>query len=200
MPLPTPSVSALQVLSLVASALPKVNPPVPIYAILASDTFVPLAVPSSWGEFSPKYDVQMSDYPQEQGAFQPYNKVRRPQVVTVTMVKTGSDIARFAWLAAIRQMEANYPTQLYTLISPQDVFVDYALSVLSYETRPDRGSNMLYLTLVFTQVPIITPAVGAYLNTLVPAAGPVQQIGQIFTNAADAATTALINAKSFIGL
>ena len=134
----------------------------------------------------------------ETGAFALYNKVRRPQTVTVTLIKTGSDLARFAWLAAVRQAEANNPLQLYTLISPQDVFVDYTLTGLSYETRPDRGSNILRLMLTFTQVTQINSSLGGFTNPLEALAGPVQQLGQLFTTAASPPQTALANASAYI--
>jgi len=193
-----PSVAALNALAFVASQLPQVNPPVPIYAVVQSDTLIPLTIPTSWGEFSPRYEAQVSDYPVETGAFAVYNKVRRPTGVSVTMVKTGSDVARFAWLAAIQQLEAENPTQLYTLVSPQGVYVDYTLTGLSYETRQDRGTNILYLTLQFVQVQQIASSAGVYPNTAVAKSGPVQQLGQLYTNAATAAQTALANAKAFI--
>jgi hypothetical protein len=193
-----PAVNALNALALVASALPNVNPPTPIYAIIASDTFVPLTVPSSWGEFSPKYETQLSDYPQEQGAFQPYNKVKRPQTINVTMIKTGSDVARFAWFTAIRQQEALNPTQLYTLISPVGVFVDFTIANMSIDVRPDRGSNLTYLNILFTEVPQITSSDGSYQNTSSAKSSPVAQIGQVFTAAVTAAQQALVNAAAFI--
>jgi len=192
------SVAALNALALIASNIPSLNPPTPIYAVVQSDTLIPLTIPSSWREFSPKYDTQISDYPVETGAFALYNKVRRPQTVTVTMTKTGSDVARFAWLAAIRQAEANNPLQLYTLISPQDVFTDYTLTGLSYETRPDRGSNILYLQLAFTQVTQINSSTGGFTNPLEALAGPVQQLGQLFTSAASLPQTAAANAVAYI--
>lgn len=192
------TVAALDAFALVASNLPNVNPPTPIYAIVASDTFIPLTIPSSWGEFSPKYETAMSDYPQEQGAFQPFNKVRRPWQVRVTLVKTGSDLARAAWLTAIQQQEASAPTQLYTLISPQGIFVDYALAGMAYETRKERGSNMLYLNLQFGEIPLIASANGTYSSPVEAKSGPVQQIGRVFTQAASAAQSALINAQTFI--
>lgn len=191
-------IAALQALSFAASQLPTLNPPTPIYAVVASDTFLPLTIPSSWGEFSAKYETQLSDYPQEFGAYQPYNKVRRPIEVNVTLIKTGSDLARFAWLAAIQQQEANNPEQLYTLISPQLIATDYSLSGLSYDTRNDRGSNILYLSLRFTEIPQIPSSLGTYTNALEAKSGPVSQLGQLYTNASNAAQTALINAKSFI--
>lgn len=192
------SVAALNALALIASNIPSLNPPTPIYAVVQSDTLIPLTIPSSWGEFSPRYDTQVSDYPVETGAFALYNKVRRPQVVTVSLTKTGSDLARFSWLAAIRQAEANNPLQLYTLISPQDVFVDYTLSGMSYETRPERGSNILRLQLSFTQVPQINSSTGGFTNPLEALSGPVQQLGQLFTQVATLPQTALANASAYI--
>ena len=192
------SVAVLNALALVASEIPSLNPPTPIYAVIASDTFIPLTIPSSWGEFSPRYETQVSDYPVEQGAFALYNKVRRPMTVRVTMIKTGSDLARFAWLAAIEQAEANNPLQLYTLVSPQGVFVDYTLTGLSYDTRRDKGSNLLYLELQFTQVQQIVSSTGQFTNPLEAISGPVQQLGQLFTQSATAAQNALSNARAYI--
>jgi len=191
-------IAALQALSFAASQLPTLNPPTPIYAIVRSDTFLPLTIPSSWGDFSAKYETQLSDYPQEYGAYQPYNKVKRPVEVNVTLIKTGSDLARFAWLAAIQQQEANSPQQLYTLISPQLIATDYSLSGLAYETRPDKGSNILYLNLRFTEIPQIPSSLGTYTSVLEAKSGPLSQLGQLYTNTASAATSALVNAKSFI--
>lgn len=193
------TVAILDTLAAAASLLPKVNPPVPIYAIVSSDNLLPLTIPDSWGEFAPRYESQVSDYPIENGAFAAYNKVRRPIGVSVTMVKTGSDVARFAWLTAIQQQEAQFPTALYTLVSPQGVYVDYTLQGYSYETRPDKGSNILYLTLQFVQVPQITSSAGAFSNVLEAKSTPISQIGNVFSNAASSAQTALINASSFIG-
>lgn len=194
----SPQVAVLQTLAIVASNLPKVNPPLPVYAIVASDSLIPLTVPSSWGEFQKQYETQISDYPVESGAFALYNKVRRPITISVTLTKTGSDVARFAWLAAIEQQEAQTPLQLWTLISPQGVFSDYTLTGLNYETRPDRGSNILYLSLQFTQVQKIQASAGLYNNTVEPKSSPVSQLGQLYTTVSTAAQDALFNAKQFL--
>lgn len=191
------SVTGLNVLSSIASRLPKLNPPRPIYAILDSDSFVPLTVPDSWGEFAPRYESQISDYPVEQGAFAAYNKVRRPTGVTVTLVKTGSDVARFLWLSAIEQSELQSPNRLFTLISPQAIYVGYTIVGMSYETRQDRGSNMLHLTLQFSQVPQIASSDASKSNTKAPKSGIVDRIGQVFTSATSGVQTALANATNF---
>lgn len=194
-----PTVSAFAVVSLLASTVITANPPVPIYAVIAADTFIPLAIPSSWGEFSPSYEASISDYPQEQGAFQPYNKVRRPQTVRVTLIKSGSDLARYAWLAAIQQAEANNPEQLYTLISPDAIYTDYTIQKMTYTKRTEKGSHMLYLDIDFLEVPQLSfAATGTFLDTLVAKSGPVGQIGQVFTAAIGASQNALVNAQKFL--
>lgn len=194
----SPQVAVLQTLAIVASQLPNVNPPVPLYAIVGSDTLIPLTVPSSWGDFQRQYETQVSDYPVETGAFALYNKVRRPITINVTLTKTGSDVARFAWLAAIEQQEAQKPLQLYTIISPQGVFSDYTLTGIAHETRPDRGSNILYLHLSFTQVQKVPASAGIYSNTAEPKSSPVSQLGQLYTTVSTAAQDALINAREFL--
>ena len=192
------TVTGLNILSAIASRLPKLNPPRPIYAIVDSETFEPLTVPDSWGEFTPVYDSQVSDYPVEKGAFAVYNKVRRPIGVTVTLVKTGSDVARFTWLAAIQQSELQAPTRLFTLISPQSVYVDYTITGMSFETRQDRGSNMLYLTVRFMEIAQIPSSDDTKTNVQEPKSSPIDRIGQVYTDAATSVQTALINAKNFI--
>lgn len=192
------TVTGLNILSAIASRLPRLNPPRPIYAVVDSETFEPLTVPDSWGEFAPRFESQASDYPVEKGAFALYNKVRRPTNVAVTLIKTGSDVARFTWLAAIQQAEVQEPTRLYTLISPQGVYIDYTLMSMAYETRPDRGSNMLYLTLQFLQVPQIPSSDDTKTNVQEPKSSPLDRIGQVYTNAANSVQTALIDAKNFI--
>ena len=192
------TVTGLNILSAIASRLPKLNPPRPIYAIVDSETFEPLTVPDSWGEYTPVYDSQVSDYPVEKGAFAVYNKVRRPIGVTVTLVKTGSDVARFTWLAAIQQSELQAPTRLFTLISPQSVYVDYTITGMSFETRQDRGSNMLYLTVRFMEIAQIPSSDDTKTNVQEPKSSPIDRIGQVYTDAANSVQTALINAKNFI--
>jgi hypothetical protein len=192
------TIAALSAISLIASRLPSVNPPFPIYGIVGSADLIPLAVPDSWGSFSARYESQVSDYPVETGAFALYNKVRRPQNVQCTLIKTGSDLARFSWLTAIQQTEAQFPTRLYTIVSPQAIFIDYTLTGAQYETRNDKGANMLYLTLSFVQVPQIESSLGAFSNVLDPKSSPVGQLGQLYTRTIGNPSQTLINAKSFI--
>lgn len=192
-------VAVFNATALFAKALPKLNPPQAIYALLNADTAIPLTIPSQWIEVAPRYEAQVADYPIEQGGFAAYNKVRRPRTIDVVLGKTGSDLARFAWLAAIEQQEANNPLQLYTIITPQGVYADYTITRLSYQTRQDRGQNFLYLELQFSQVQQIQSAQDAAANPLDAKSGPVAQLGRVYSSVATTATTALATAKRYIG-
>jgi hypothetical protein len=195
-----PTVSAFAVVSLLATAAGgSTNTPTPIYAILNADTFIPLTIPSAWIDFDFMYETAITDYPQEQGAFEPYNKVKRPNAISVTLAKGGSDLARYAWLAAIQQAEANNPESLYTIISPDGIYTDYTIRKMHYTKRQDKGSHQLYLTIDFTEVPqIVTVSTGTFLDTLEAKSGPVGQLGKVFTSAITAGQNALVNAYNFL--
>lgn len=195
-----PVVQAFQALSLVADALPNLNAPTPIYAVLASDTFLPLMLPDNWREFSPTFETALSDAPMETGAFQVYNAVARPTTIRVSVTKGGSDLSRYAWLAAILQARASNPTQLYTLVAPEGVFVDYTIQKISLDKTQPKGSNITYLDLIFQEIPqvpsSIVDGVSVFANPVDAKSGPVAQVGRVFTNAVNAANTTLAQASS----
>lgn len=195
-----PIVQAFQALSLVADALPNFNLPTPIYAVLASDTFLPLAIPDNWRKFSAQFENALSDAPMETGAFQVFNTVARPTTITVGLTKTGSDLSRYAWLSAILQARANNPTQLYTLLAPEGVFVDYSLAKITLDKTQPQGSNILYVDLLFQAIPQVPQSLvdgqSIFDNPIDPKSGPVAQVGRVFTNGVNAANTALAQASS----
>lgn len=195
-----PIVQAFQALSLVADALPNFNLPTPIYAMLASDTFLPLAIPDNWRSFTAQYENALSDAPMETGAFQVYNTVARPTTITIGLTKGGSDLSRYAWLSAIVQARANNPTQLYTILAPEGIFVDYAIAKIAFDKQQPKGSNQLYLDIVFQEIPQVPQSLIAgqsiFDNPIDPKSGPVAQVGRVFTNAVSAGNAALAQASS----
>uniref|UniRef100_UPI003F535AC8 hypothetical protein n=1 Tax=Lactobacillus acidophilus TaxID=1579 RepID=UPI003F535AC8 len=75
--------------------------------------------------------------------------------------------------------QANNPLQLYTLISPQGIYLDFTIGRMSHDTRADKGSNMLYLTLTFVEIPQIASSVDGLSNTAEAKSGPIEQIGRL---------------------
>ena len=175
------SVAALQALAAIASRLPKINPTTPIYAVVSAETFLPLCIPDSWLEFNPKYEAAPSDYPVEKGGFAANNIAKRPWQIEVVVTKTGSDIARAAWLLAIKLQLDKLPAALYTLVSPNGVFINYALVGVSYVTRQDAGANKLNLSLTFSEIPSIPSSIQK-APTAAPKSAAPTDTGQVYTS------------------
>jgi hypothetical protein len=192
------SVVVLQGLSALAAALPSTNTTHPVYAILDADDFLPLVLPDTWGAFSFRKDQRFADFPVVGGGMGVYDVVTAPGQVDVQVVKGGTDLERALFLAAVREKLAASPTQLYLLVSPQGVYLDYALASISYQTRPDKGSNLLHLNLVFREIPEIPDAAGVYSATGDEYSGPVEQLGQIYTRAASTAQTVAAGVSSWL--
>lgn len=174
-------VAVLNAFSLIAKNLPGLNPPRPIYLIANAETFVPLTIPDSWGEVVVRWaEYQLTDYPVEDGGFIMANKVRRPSGVDMVLIKTGSDLARFTWLEAIRQQLAADPLARYNILTPNGLFQSLTITMGSFQTRQDRGSNMLYLELKCTEVPQIeTPSLLGE-NAVDPESTPVTELGRVY--------------------
>lgn len=185
-------VAVLNAVSLIAKFLPQLNPVRPVYAILNAETFIPLTIPDQWGEIIVKWaEYQTTDYPVEGGGFISANKVRRPNQVDMVLVKTGSDLSRFAWLEAIRQQLASDPLARYDIITPNGILQSLTITVGSFQTRPERGQNMLYLELRCVEIPQIeTPSLLGE-NAIEPEAGPTVEIGRVYPTDVGAATTQL---------
>lgn len=192
--------AVLNLVSLIAKQLPKLNPPKPIYAILNAETLIPLTIPDSWQEITPLVtEYQVSDYPVENGGFAPYNKVRRPALIAATLVKEGSDLARATWLEAIRQQLQADPTALYNVLTPQGIYPNQTLTGLSYQTRGDRGSNILYLEMKFSEVPQIETPSLLGSNAVEPPSGPMAEIGRVYSSVTNSATAALATGRAAVG-
>lgn len=192
--------AVLNVVSLIAKNLPKFNPPRPIYAIINADTGVPLTVPDSWQEIIPRFsEYQVSDYPVEDGAFAAYNKVRRPDMVDMVLVKTGNDLARATWLEAIRQQVKTDPTARYHIVTPQGIFQSLTITRQAFQTRQDRGQNMLYLELQLSEVPLIeTPSLLGD-NAVDPESGPTTELGRVYPSTTSAQVAELARANAPAG-
>jgi len=186
--------AVLNVVSLIAKNLPGINPPKPIYAILNATSGINLTIPASWGELIFRKQWQVSDYPIEAGGFAAYNKVTRPGQFEFTLIQTGSDLARFTWLEAIKQQIKAAPLARYHVITPQGVYTSYTITGLSYQTRADRGSNMLYLDLQFSEVPQIEAPSLLGDKVAAAASGPLAKLGRVFSTATAAPVAAVARA------
>lgn len=185
-------VAALNGLSIIAKNLPGLNPPKPIYGAVNTETFIPLSLPDSWGEVIVRFaEYQLTDYPVEDGGFLMANKVRRPSGFDMTWIKTGSDLARTTWLEAIRQQLASDPLARYHILTPNGLFQNMTITFGGFQTRADRGQNMLYLELKCTEVPQIETPSKLGDEAVDPESAPTTELGRVYPSDTPAATEAL---------
>lgn len=187
--------AVLNALSRIAEALPGLNPATPIYAIINADTGIPLTIPDSWGEIVVRWaDYQTTEYPVEGGGFITANKVRKPMGVDMVLIKTGSDATRFAWLEAIRQQLESNKLARYHIITPNGVFQSLTLTAGAFQTRQDRGQNMLYLEIKAVEVPQIRESSLLGQRAVNPESGPLADAGRVYPETTPPVDAALAGA------
>lgn len=95
---------------------------------------------------------RLSDYPLEQGAFESYNKVANPFDLVVGMAIGGSEAARADFLARLRAMEDDL--NLYTLVTPEEVFESVNLERYDYARKQHNGATLLTVNLYLKEIRI----------------------------------------------
>lgn len=127
-------------------------------------------VPDSFKSFDLVSEYAISDYPQESGAFQTYNKVQRPQEVRLAVMKGGTDDDRTNFL--IECQGALQSLDLYTVTTPEAVYDSMNLKHYDYRKTATDGVTLLTVELWFEEVRV--SATAAFSNTQSPgAAGAV---------------------------
>lgn len=144
-------------------------------AAIASFFGVPNIVPTiaSTNEFDFSADAPVSNYPQEQGAFQSYDKVTLPPEVTLKLICSGPGSQRQAFLSTLDSLLAS-PT-LVTLVTPERVFPDYTLIHVDYHRTGSSGVTMIAAVCRFELVPFT--ASQQFTNTQQPGEAGQQSIG-----------------------
>ena len=86
-------------------------------------------------------DYRISDYPQEQGAFESYNKVQVPYQAKITFLVGGSVAARAAFLEAAGSAVA--ALDLFTIVTPEFSYPNANLTHYSYRREARHGVTLI---------------------------------------------------------
>jgi len=107
-------------------------------------------------------------YPQENGAFQSYNKVDTPFNLRIRVAKGGSttDVANFIDTAEALVKASNL--NLYSVITPERTYNSVTIVKISHDHKPDSGANMVTMDIEFLE--IRNSATAQYTNTASPTA------------------------------
>lgn len=102
----------------------------------------PVVQPDSVVSFEYKQDMRIPTYPQEQGAFQSYNKVLMPYDIRLEMSKGGSASDRQTFINSIQS--ALESLNLYSVVVPEITYP--AANVVHYEISRTAAKGMTLIT------------------------------------------------------
>jgi hypothetical protein len=105
--------------------------------------------------FEHNKSANVSDFPIERGSFASYNKVELPAEAKVTLALSATDSRQQAFLALIDG--AVISNDLYSIVTPQAVYVDYSIISRNYTRFADAGVNLLVVDLVLKQIRQVSP-------------------------------------------
>jgi hypothetical protein len=94
--------------------------------------------------------TKISDFPVERDSFATYNKVVLPAEPTVTLVLGGSATDRTTFLNQIET--ARKSTDLYSVVTPEVTYLNYAIERYNLVRRADRGATLLSVEITLMEV------------------------------------------------
>ena len=131
--------------------------------------------PDSMKSFDYIQATKISDYPQELGAFQSYNKVGTPFEVRIELTKGGNQRERSAFLDAIEKAAASL--DLYDVITPEKKYVSMNIERYNVRRTATEGAGLITVDLWFMQVRV--SAETAFTNSKKPSGMAVQSDGTV---------------------
>ncbi len=144
---------------------------------LASLIGFPNVVPvtGSTIEFDYTADSPISNYPQEQGGFQSYNKVQLPADIRLKIACGGSSGQRQGFFGILEALRTS--TVLCDIVTPDGIYPSYNCKHIDYRRRSDNGVDLVVADVWFEQV---NESAGAdFTNTQQPGDSAQQSIGNV---------------------
>lgn len=136
----------------------------------------PVAIADSVRGVDYHSESRVSDYPQEKGAFASYNKVQSPYQSSVSLTCGGNESRRAAFLAALQF--AKDSTNLYSIVSPEVVYLNANIVALGYRRTSRDGASLLTVDLQIEEIRVSATAAFAD-NVQNPASADTVSQGQV---------------------
>lgn len=134
-----------------------------------------LPVIASTIEFEFKQDWPISDYPQEQGAFQSYNKVELPSEVRLKLACGGAPSTRRVFLDTCQAIAKSF--DLFDIATPEIVFTSMSAHHLDWRRAARNGVQLIVVDLWFEKVQVTSTA--TFTTTQQPGNAGQQSIGAV---------------------
>jgi len=126
-------------------------------------------------EFDYINDLPIANYPQENGAFQSYNKVKLPFDIRLRVCTGGSVSARQSFLYTCQAIAASY--QLFSVITPEMVFSNCNCNHISWARTAIRGNQLIQVDLSFVQINVVSAT--SFTATAAPGDAGQQGLGGV---------------------
>ncbi len=150
-----------------------------------------------------KNDWRIADYPQEEGAFQSYNKVLTPYDVKVTMTKGGAGLLSAigigssanvkSFIAAVEMAAASL--NLYDVMTPDRTYHSANITHYDYKRSAENGVSLLTVELWLQQIRVT--ATTAFTNTAAPDGMDPANTGSVQATTPPASQSDIETIKSF---
>lgn len=164
----------------------------------------PVLIADSVVSLSYKQESRVSDYPQELGAFQAYNKVATPYDSRVKMSCGGTVAARAAFLAKLESIVSPGDLNLYSIVTPEKTYLNANVHRYDYERTAAAGAGRVVAEIWLTEVRV--SAAAAFSNTAAPSGSAQVNGGQAQAQAASSHVTNFVGRvptianTNFVGL
>lgn len=134
-------------------------------SVIAADSVV---------DFDYDQNFEISDYPQEQGAFESYNKAQRPAVIRMRFAAGGSEANRQNFFASIDAVMND--TNLYDVVTPEETYLNFNFMHRDYHRSAENGVGLIIVDIWLKEI-MVTGS--ASINTATPAVAGQQSNGNV---------------------
>jgi hypothetical protein len=145
----------------------------PIWGVFDEDGLPVFESANSTATFEFSQDWTIANYPVEQGAFQSYDKVQNPFNIRMRIASGGSEFERQELLLEVQ--EAANSLDLFSVVTPEQVFQNCNIAHYDYIRTADRGVGMLVIDIWFVQIRVTATA--NFQNTQTPTIAGQNNIG-----------------------
>lgn len=128
-------------------------------------------------EFEYGQDFPISTYPQEQGAFQPYDKITLPFDIKLKLACGGPVSVRQAFLNTCLGISQSF--SLFDIVTPEKTYTSVNCSHIGWPRSAQRNNTLIAVDLAFKQVPVTSGV--DFTNTQQPGNSAPQSLSNVQT-------------------
>lgn len=136
-------------------------------------------------------ETKVSDFPIEKGSFADFNKVEIAASPVVTLCFAGSIDERKTFLNSIDA--ACKSTGLYSVVTPEVIYIEYSIERYDYERRNSNGASLLIVSIGLKEIRQVS---AKYATTAIVSAKDVGAVSSVSGGKVQAATPDVSTLKS----